>query len=96
MSTRFVAEVSSNHFHDGLGAAEHLERALAFVDAAAALGCSAVKFQQFRIDQLFAREALVAHPHLGERRRWELPESFNAPLAARARERGILYSSTPF
>lgn len=89
MKTRFVAEVCSNHQGD-------LGRALAFVDAAADVGCAAVKFQQFRVRELFAPEALRAHPQLLERVAWELPESFNAQLAARARARGIQYASTPF
>jgi sialic acid synthase SpsE len=84
-----VAEVSSNHARD-------LERALAFVDSAADVGCQAVKFQQFRIRELFAPEALRAHPHLLERERWELPVAFNADLAARAHGRGLLFASTPF
>ncbi|MCZ6597828.1 MAG: N-acetylneuraminate synthase family protein, partial [Planctomycetota bacterium] len=86
---RLVAEVSSNHARD-------LARCLAFVDAAADAGCDAVKFQQFRIDELFASAALAAHPELGERRDWELPEVFNADLAARAHARGLAFASTPF
>lgn len=89
MTVRFVAEVSSNHARD-------LERALAFVDSAAAIGCRAVKFQQFRVRELFAPEALAAHPHLLERQRWELPAAFNGELAARAHEKGIAFASTPF
>ena len=89
MKPRFVAEVCSNH-------GRRLDRALAFVDKAAELGCYAVKFQQFRVRELFAPEALRAHPHLLAREKWELPESFNAELAARARERGLAFSSTPF
>lgn len=98
MTTRFVAEVCSNHSVRGVprASAEHLERALAFVDHAAELGCAAVKFQQFEIRRLFAREALRAHPELLERRRWELPLEFNAELAARARQRGIAFATTPF
>ncbi len=88
-STRFVAEVSSNHHRD-------LDRCLAFVDSAADLGCAAVKFQQFRIRRLFAPEALRAEPRLLERRQWELPLSFNVDLSERARERGIFYGTTPF
>lgn len=87
--TRFVAEVSSNH-HTDLG------RCLRFVETAADLGCAAVKFQQFRIEELFAPEALRHDPRLLERRAWELPESFNQRLAGRARERGIAFASTPF
>ena len=89
MKPRFVAEVCSNHGSD-------LGRALALVDAAAESGCAAVKFQQFRVRELFAPEALRAHPELLARVAWELPESFNAQLAARARARGIQYASTPF
>lgn len=89
MKTRFVAEVSSNHQRD-------LARALAFVDSAAEVGCAAVKFQQFRIKELFSPEALAAHPKLLEREKWECPESFNAELAARAREKKLQFASTPF
>jgi sialic acid synthase SpsE len=89
MSTRFVAEVSSNHGRD-------LDRSLAFVDAAADLGCAAVKFQQFRIRELFAPAALRANPGLLAREAWELPEAYNAALARRARAQGIAFASTPF
>ena len=85
----FVAEVSSNH-------ACELERCLRFVEVAAQIGCSAVKFQQFKIRQLFAPEALRANPALLEREAWELPESFNAELSAYAHGLGIKYASTPF
>lgn len=84
-----TAEVSSNHGAD-------LERSLRFVDTAADLGCDAVKFQQFRIRELFAPEALAANPALLAREAWELPEGFNQELAARARERGVRFASTPF
>ena len=52
MNIAFVAEVSSNHNRD-------LGRCLAFVDKAAEIGCSAVKFQLFKIRELFAPEILV-------------------------------------
>ncbi len=89
MKPMFIAEVSSNHGQD-------LDRALAFVDAAAACGCDAVKFQLFRIAKLFAPEILVKRPELRARERWELPVAYLMPLAKRARERGILFSCTPF
>ena len=44
---KFIAEVSSNHAQD-------LGRSLAFVDAAADCGFDAVKFQLFRVAELFA------------------------------------------
>jgi sialic acid synthase SpsE len=48
----FIAEASSNHDQD-------LSRALDFVDAAADCGCDAVKFQLFRVRELFAPEILA-------------------------------------
>ena len=92
--TRFVAEVSSNHVRGGetVGA---IERGLGFVECAAQLGCSTIKFQQFQIDSLYAPEALARDASLLERKAWELPEAHNALLAERAHELGLEYSSTP-
>lgn len=86
---RFVAEVSSNHQRD-------LARALEFVDRAAEVGCDGVKFQLFRIDELFAPEILRQSETHRARRRWELPESFLAPIAQRCRDRGVAFGCTPF
>ena len=88
-SPRFVAEVSSNHQCD-------LKRALRFVDRAAEIGCDAVKFQLFRIDELFAPEILQQSAEHRARRRWELPEKFLAPISRRCRERGLQFGCTPF
>jgi len=89
LSAIFIAEASSNHAQD-------LSRALAFVDAAAACGCDAVKFQLFRLNELFAPEVLAKSAKLRARAAWELPVSHVEPLAHRARERGIQFSCTPF
>jgi sialic acid synthase SpsE len=89
MSTRFVAEVSSNHGKD-------LARALAFVETASQLGCAAVKFQLFKVDELFAPEILAKSPTHRARAQWELPEEFLPPLAARSRDLGIEFACTPF
>lgn len=86
---RFVAEVSSNHQCD-------LERSLRFVDRAADIGCDGVKFQLFRIDELFAPEILRQSASHRARKRWELPERFLAPIAHRCRERGVAFGCTPF
>jgi len=88
-SPSFVAEVSSNHHRE-------LSRCLAFVDRAAAIGCDAVKFQLFRIEQLFAPEILAASPDHRARESWELPVDFLVPLAERARARDIAFGCTPF
>jgi sialic acid synthase SpsE len=87
--TRFIAEVSSNHQCD-------LARALRFVDAAAAIGCDAVKFQLFRIRELFAPEILAASATHRAREAWELPPAFLGPIAERCRTRGLAFGCTPF
>ena len=89
LDVRFVAEVSSNHQTD-------LDRALRFVDRAAEIGCDGVKFQLFRIDQLFAPEVLEKSREHRDRRRWELPERFLAPIAERCRAHRIAFGCTPF
>jgi len=89
MAVRFVAEVSSNHGRD-------LGRSLAFVETASRIGCAAVKFQLFKIDELFAPEILAKSPGHRARAQWELPEEFLAPLAARSRDLGIQFACTPF
>jgi sialic acid synthase SpsE len=87
--TRFIAEVSSNHHRN-------IERALEFVDAAAEAGCSAVKFQLFKLDQLFAPEILEKSAKHRERKDWELPQEYLPVLAKRCKERGVEFGCTPF
>lgn len=89
MTPAFVAEVSSNHNRD-------LARCLRFIDVAADIGCSAVKFQLFRVDQLFAPEILARSEKHRRRKGWELPTDFLPALRRRTRERGIQFSCTPF
>jgi len=86
---KFIAEVSSNHHRD-------LERAFAFIDAAAAARCQAVKFQLFKIEHLFAPEILARSEKHQARKAWELPLDFLPALAARSRKAGIEFSCTPF
>jgi N-acetylneuraminate synthase len=88
-SPYFIAEVSSNHGQD-------LERSLAFVDAAAGIGCDAVKFQLFKIDEMFAPEILARSAKHRARRAWELPVGFLPRIAERCDERGIDFLCTPF
>ncbi len=85
----FVAEVSSNHQTD-------LSRSLEFIDEAAKLGCDAVKFQLFRVRDLFAKEILDRSQQHREREAWELPLNFLPELSKRARENGIELACTPF
>ncbi len=89
MSAHFIAEVSSNHHGD-------LDRCKRFIDRAADIGCDSVKFQLFRIDQLFAPEILRASENHRRRKAWELPTAFIPELAAHAHARTLQFSCTPF
>ena len=93
-----IAEIGLNH--DGDPA-----RALALVDAAAAAGASAVKLQSLRADTLVApdrasRGASLAHVQAPSLRdvfaRYELDEAAHRAVAARAREHGLDWLSSPF
>ena len=53
--TEFIAEISSNHNGD-------LDRCRQLIAEAARVGCTGVKFQLFRIDELFAPEILRVSP----------------------------------
>jgi sialic acid synthase SpsE len=85
----FIAEVSSNHAQD-------LQRSLAFVDAAASCGADAVKFQLFKVDDMFAPEILARSAKHRARKAWELPVSFLPAIAARAEAKGVDFICTPF
>ena len=65
----FIAEVSSNHN-------ANLKRCLKFVDVAKKIGCDAVKFQLFKIDQLFHPSILKKRRDIKLRKKWELPIKF--------------------
>ena len=95
-----IAEAGSNH--DG-----NLKTALALVDAAADAGCDAVKFQTFTGEEIAAEWGSSDTKLPPEFSRWgrnmrelygacALPESFHAPIASRAKERGIHFFSSPF
>ena len=86
---RFIAEIGSNHNRDR-------ERCLELVDAAAAAGCQAVKLQIFRIEDLFAREALAREPSLRARRAWEFPLEMLDPVRERCETLHIELGATPF
>ncbi len=89
MKTRFVAEVSSNHHQD-------LGRCKRFIEASAEIGCQAVKFQLFKIDQLFAPEILENNEAVHKRRQWELPTEFLPELVECCKKNNIEFSCTPF
>lgn len=86
---KFIAEISSNHNRD-------INRALELIEAAAYSGCDGVKFQLFKIDQLFAPEILEKSQTHRNRRQWELPLEFIPPLSQTAHDLGLSFSCTPF
>ena len=87
--TRFIAELGSNHNGDR-------ERCLELVDAAATAGCQAVKLQVFRVEDLFAGEALARYPRLAARRAWEFPLALLDPVRERCEHHGLELHVTPF
>lgn len=86
---KFIAEVSSNHNRD-------LTRAFEFIDAAANAGCSAVKFQLFKIEKLFSPEILIKSEEHRKRKEWELPLEYIPKLANHCKELDVEFSCTPF
>jgi N-acetylneuraminate synthase len=89
MMPSFIAEISSNHNQD-------MERCLAFVDTARRIGCNAVKFQLFRVTDLFAPEILAKSTLHRSRAAWELPPHFLPAIAAHCRDTGMAFGCTPF
>jgi sialic acid synthase SpsE len=89
MQVNFVAEVSSNHNRD-------IQRSKDFIKSAAKIGCSGVKFQLFKIDQLFASEILANSETHQKRREWELPLEFIPELSEYSHSLGLQFSCTPF
>ncbi len=85
----FIAEVSSNHAGD-------LDRCKLFIKKSAEIGCQAVKFQLFKIDELFSPEILASSQEHQDRREWELPLSFIPELAKYCDQQNIAFSCTPF
>ncbi len=85
----FVSEVSSNHNGD-------MSRCKEMIDATKESGCDGVKFQLFKIRDLFSNEAIDKNPKLLNRVQWELSESFIPELSGYAHSKGLLFSCTPF
>jgi N,N'-diacetyllegionaminate synthase len=94
-----IAEAGVNHNGS-------LERALALVDAAAAAGTDAVKFQTFRAEEIASAAAPKAayqkqttgpkQSQLDMLKALELKPEHHQALNQRCREKGILFLSTPF
>lgn len=85
----FISEVSSNHSRD-------LERCLDFVRKSKEIGCDTVKFQLFKIEELFAPEILEKSETHRKRKEWELPLSFLPDISKECKKLDIQFSCTPF
>jgi len=89
MEVLFISEVSSNHNKD-------LDRCFRFIDESAKIGCYAIKFQLFKINELFSPEILNKSPKHRKREKWELPFEFLPELSERCKEKKIKFGCTPF
>ena len=85
----FIAEISSNHNRD-------LERMKDFIHASNESGCTGVKFQLFKIDDLFAQQILNKSKKHRDRKNWELPEKVIPELSELSKSLGLKFSCTPF
>ncbi|MEW6273574.1 MAG: N-acetylneuraminate synthase family protein [Bacillota bacterium] len=88
-----IAEAGSNHD-------QNLRMAKRLIDVAAEAGADAVKFQTYSADTLYSRYTPVYpgedEPPYEVIKRCELPREWQAELAGYARERGLIFLSTPF
>jgi len=89
MTVKFIAEISSNHN-------KNIERCFKLIETAAAIGCDGVKFQLFKIDQLFHSSVLEKSEMHRNRKEWELPVEFLPRLKQACDDNGIDFSCTPF
>lgn len=85
----FIAEVSSNHSQD-------IDRCIKLVEAAKNSGFDAIKFQAFKIEELFSEEILRKSPEHLERKNWEFPLEFLPKIRDKCDEVGIQLGMTPF
>lgn len=99
MPVFIIAEAGVNHNGD-------MELAKKLIDAAASAGADAVKFQTFKAELLVtdtAPQADYQTRNIGKEesqfamlKRLELPRPWHIPLQAYAKEKGVMFLSTPF
>ena len=75
----FISEISSNHNND-------INRCKELISATKESGCDGVKFQLFKINELFSSEALYHKPELTLRKKWELNEKIIPELSSSVTE----------
>jgi len=87
--TFFIAEISSNHNCD-------LKRCYKLIDEAKKAGFDAVKFQLFKINELFTEKVLKKKIFLNKRKKWELPIEYIPKIKEHCLKRDIDFACTPF
>ena len=85
----FIAEVSSNHNKD-------TNRMLDFIKTAHEIGCYGIKFQLFKINELFSKEILNKSKLHRERKNWELSVDLIPMLSKTCKDYNLKFSCTPF
>lgn len=89
MDVRFVAEISSNHNQD-------IDRIRRLVGAAAGLRCYGVKFQLFKLEELFVPEVLRRSSVHRLRCDWELAIGYIPEISKECKRVGLKFGCTPF
>ena len=89
MKTKFIAEISSNHFND-------IDRISKTIIESKNAGCWGVKFQLFEINNLFHHSVIKAKPNLNERKDWELDRTLLPKIKQICSENDIKLGFTPF
>ena len=87
--TYFIAEISSNHNCN-------LKRCYKLIDEAKNAGFDAVKFQLFKIKELFAESILKKKKFLNKRKNWELPVEYIPKIKQHCLKKKIDFACTPF
>ena len=89
LKTKLIAEIGSNHNRDIL-------RCYKLIDEAKNLGFYAVKFQLFKINTLFSKNAKKTYKNVLKKRKRELPINFLPKLYKYCKKKKIKFSCTPF
>ena len=89
LKTKLIAEIGSNHNRDIL-------RCYKLIDEAKNLGFYAVKFQLFKINKLFSKDAKKTYKNVLKKKKRELPINFLPKLYRYCKKKKIKFSCTPF
>tara|TARA_B100002051_G_scaffold116346_1_gene110701 strand:+ start:92 stop:946 length:855 start_codon:yes stop_codon:yes gene_type:complete len=89
MKINYIAEVGSNHN-------KSIKRCYKIIDKAKDLGFHTIKFQLFRINKLFSKDAKKVYKTVLNKKKRELPLSFIPKISKYCKTKKIKFSCTPF